>query len=152
FPLVSLRREPGHRSFRALLASGAVTDAPSRHLTLFPFVFWRDDVEHGSQLGVLPFYLRLDGFFGWEEMETIAFPLWLRVRSGGVARRFHPFPFVSTVRSAPADRPVDGSAPGATGASGFRVWPFFGITDVPGREHTHYVLWPFWIDQERWAA
>lgn len=161
FPIASLRREPGQRSARLLLFSGQVGDAPSERFTLFPLIFWRRDLEHGGRLGVLPFFLRQNDLFGFDELETVAFPLWLRVRSEGVERRFHPFPFVSTVRGAAAEAapaaaalPDDaGAAPpdAAASASGVRIWPLFGFTDIPGRERTRYVLWPFWIDQERWV-
>lgn len=160
FPLASARREPGHRTVRVLLASGHAAEGGTRGFTLLPFVFWREPAPDAGRLGVLPFYLDAAGLFGFDEVQAIAFPLWLRLRSGGVERRFHPFPFVSTVRGVPAESADAPAAPGAGAGSatpaggapsGLRVWPLFGVTDVPGREHTRYVLWPFWIDQERWV-
>jgi len=139
FPLVALRREPGFRSARLLLLSGQHDDGATDRLALFPLLFWRRQVAYGASLGILPWFLRQDQRFGFDEVDTIAFPLWLRVRSGGVDRRFHPFPFVSTVRGAGRD------------ASGLRIWPLAGCTDIPGQERTRYALWPLWIDQDRWT-
>lgn len=137
FPLAALRREPDLNTLRVLLLSIRLAADEKDRLTLFPFLFWRRHVEVGSRFGLLPFYLAQNDRFGFDTVEIVAFPLWLRVGFGGVERRFHPFPFVST---------VSGSRPGTRGV---RVWPLAGFTEIPGEQRTRFFLWPFWIDQER---
>lgn len=137
FPLAALRREGGVDTVRLLLLSIRRGSDENDRLTLFPLLFWRRHVDAGSRFGLLPFYLAQDHRFGFDAVETVAFPLWLRVVSGGVERRFHPFPFVSS---------VSGSRPGTRG---LRVWPLAGFTDIPDEQRTRFLFWPFWIDQER---
>ena len=68
----------------------------------------------------------------------LMFPAYLRVDEPGVDRRYTPFPFVSHV--------------GGELGSGFRVWPFWGDTEIRGQQHTRYVMWPFAIQSERLVA
>lgn len=136
FPLASVRRQPGYDSIRFLLLShrsspGGDTSA----FTLFPFVYYRHDAEHGTRGGVLPFYLDLEDFLGYERVQAVLFPAYLRLVEPRVERRFYLFPFVSTV--------------GGADGSGVRVWPFFGTKTIAGRERSGYVLWPFYVHSER---
>src|SRR5436309_10238805 len=63
------------------------------------------------------------------------FPAYLRVDEPGVTRRFAPFPFFSTV--------------GGPLGRGVRFWPFYGETEIAGRQHTRYAPWPFRVRSER---
>jgi hypothetical protein len=138
FPLAAARVEPGYESVRFLLFRHVVRENGARDTTLFPVATWRVDPEHGRSVALLPLFARLHGFLGFDEVAAVLFPLWLRVESAGVSRRWHPFPFVSTVSGG--------------GAHGLRLWPLWGDVDIPGREHTRFVLWPFYVASERHDA
>jgi hypothetical protein len=150
YPLASSRWEEGYQSFRLLLftyrsapepgtphppgAPPPPATWPSR-FTLFPFVFYRHHPERGTRLSVLPFYLDLDDFLGYEHVQAVLFPAYLRLDEPRVERRFYAFPFVSTL--------------GGADGHGVRVWPFYGTKEITGRERTRYVLWPFHIRSAR---
>jgi hypothetical protein len=149
YPLASTRWTDDYQSFRFLLftyrtsptgSSGPAGERPpperwSSRMTLFPFVFYRHEPEAGTRLSVLPFWLDLDDFLGYEHVRAVMFPGYLALTEPRVERRFYGFPFVSTV--------------GGPDGRGFRLWPFFGTKDIVDREHTRYVLWPFYIRSER---
>jgi hypothetical protein len=145
FPLASTRWQGDYQTFRFLLFSYSNRPEPSartgpggnwtNRFELFPFVYYRYSPEQGTRFGVLPFYLDIPDFYGFDEVKTVAFPAYLRVTGPRVERRFYPFPFVSSVGG------VDGR--------GFRVWPFYGTTEIAGEERTSYVMWPFHIRRER---
>jgi hypothetical protein len=149
YPLAATRWRDDYQSLRFLLftyRSEARTPPPDAQpspspppawrtrFTLFPLVYYREDAAGVPRLSVLPFWLRLDDFFGWDEVRAVMFPAYVRLTDGRVDRRFYGFPFVSTVSGA------DGR--------GVRVWPFWGTEEVVGRERTRYVLWPFHIRSE----
>lgn len=141
FPLLSARRQENHHSLRFLLLSRTWTaprepaQGATSSFTVFPFVFWRSDPEHGTRGGVLPFYLDLTDVFGYERVRTVLFPAYLALDEPQVERRFYGFPVVSTV--------------GGPDGRGWRVWPFYGDTAVAGRERERFVLWPFYVESER---
>jgi hypothetical protein len=148
YPLAASRWQDDYQSFRFLLftyrwrpapaaPAGAAAGEPpeARRITLFPFVFYRRSPEHGTHLSVLPFYLDQPDFLGYERVQAVMFPAYLRLVEPRLERRFYGFPFVSTV--------------GGTDGQGVRVWPFYGTTEIVGQERTRYVLWPFHIRNER---
>jgi hypothetical protein len=135
FPLVTAQRSGAHRSWRFLLFRHAARDGGASDTTLFPLVVWRDDPAQGASRAVLPFWADLHGVLGFDAIQALLFPLWLRVEDQGVARQWHPFPFVSTVTG--------------RGAHGLRLWPFWGETTIPGREASRFVLWPFYVESTR---
>jgi hypothetical protein len=150
YPIASSRWQDGYQSFRFLLFTYRTSpdpDAPHppgelpppetwpSRFTLFPLLWYRHDPASGVRFSVLPFYLSLDDFFGYEHVEAILFPAYLRLTEPRVERRFYGFPFVSTV--------------GGADGSGVRVWPFWGTKEIAGQERTRYVLWPFHIRQDR---
>ena len=136
YPLAASRWEEDYQTFRFLLFTYRTRpSSDTSRFNVFPFVFYRHDPEHSARLSVLPFWLDVDDFFGYEHARAVMFPAYLRVDEPGVVRRFTPFPFVSRV--------------GGELGSGFRVWPFWGDTEIRGQQHTHYVMWPFAIRSER---
>jgi hypothetical protein len=102
--------------------------------SLFPLVYYRRTPEHWG-LSVLPFYMNIDDFLGYQHVTAVMFPAYLRLTEPGVERQYYPFPFLSSV--------------GGPLGHGFRAWPFYGTKEIDGREHTRYVLWPFYIRSEQ---
>jgi hypothetical protein len=150
YPLAASRWQDDYQSFRFLLFTYRTSPTPgaaappgqtppppewTSRFTLFPFVFYRRSPERGTRLSVLPFYLDLDDFLGYEHVTAVMFPAYVRLTEPLIERRYYPFPFVSTV--------------GGPEGSGFRIFPFYGETEIAGREHTSYVLWPFHIRTEK---
>jgi hypothetical protein len=150
YPIAASRWEDDYQSFRFLLftyrthprpgAAPAPGETPppaewTSRFTLFPFVFYRRSPERGTRLSVLPFYLDQDDFLGYDHVTAVMFPLYLRLAEPDVERRYFPFPFVSTV--------------GGAAGHGFRLFPFWGETEIAGRQRTRYVLWPFHVRTEQ---
>ena len=144
FPLISTRWQNGYQTFRFLLFTYSNRPAPkpetraptwATRFELFPFVFYRSSPALGTYFGVLPFYLDMPDFYGFERVRVVLFPAYLRLTEPRLERRFFPFPFVSTV-GGPAGR-------------GFRLWPVYGRKETLGTERTSYILWPFHIRRER---
>lgn len=141
YPLAAIRREPGYQSARFVLltfragpdpdAGDAPARAWRRRFTLFPLVFYRQSADGERRLGVLPFYLDLEEFFGYERVTTVMFPVYLRLSEPRLVRHFFPFPFLSAF--------------GGADGRGLRLWPLWGDTEIAGRERVRYVLWPFHI-------
>lgn len=152
YPLAASRWQEEYQSFRLLLFNYRKVPPPDAPATpgevppakewrtrssLFPFFFFRRSPERGVQLSVLPFYLDLDDVLGYQRMKAVMFPAYLRLDEPRLERRWYGFPFVSTV--------------GGADGSGFRVWPFYGHTEIAARERSRYVLWPFHIRTERFV-
>src|SRR5206468_2747038 len=144
FPLISTRWQNDYQTFRFLLFTYSNRPAPkpetraptwATRFELFPFVFYRSSPALGTYFGVLPFYLDMPDFYGFERVRVVLFPAYLRLTEPRLERRFFPFPFVSTV-GGPAGR-------------GFRLWPVYGRKETLGTERTSYILWPFHIRRER---
>jgi hypothetical protein len=107
------------------------TAPAAREFTVFPFVFFRQSPETGTSLSVVPFYANLPRLLGYERVQMVLFPLYLRLVEPLSERRWLPFPFLSRV--------------GGRLGSGFRAWPLFGHTVIGSRSETRYFVWPFWI-------
>jgi len=143
YPLAASRWRDDYLSFRLLLFTYRSTPADrergapppggewTSRFTLFPFVFYRASPTRGVRLSVFPFYMDVDDFLGYQRVQAILFPAYLRVVEARLERRFYAFPFVSTL--------------GGADGRGFHVWPFYGDKEVVGRYHTRFVLWPFHI-------
>lgn len=129
----ALRWEGGTRRFASLF--GLLTfEAPpraGRRFTLFPLVFWRERPDGRSSLAVLPFYADLPGFFGYDRVQSVLFPLWLRLSEGRHRRTWIGFPFLSRIVG--------------PGAKGLRLWPIYGYTRLGRHERSTYVLWPLYV-------
>jgi hypothetical protein len=147
YPLMATRWQDDYQAFRFLLftyrarppAAAKGADTPPEEWTsrfnLFPFVFYRHSPAHGTRLAVVPFYLDLDDFLGYEHVKMVMFPAYLRLTEPRVEHRWYGFPFVSTV--------------GGPDGRGVRVFPFYGDSEIAGVERTRYVMWPFHIREER---
>ena len=150
YPLAASRWQDDYQSFRFLLftyrthprpgATSAPGETPppaewTSRFTLFPLVWYRRSPDRGTRLAVLPFYLDLDDFLGYERVTAIMFPAYLRLVEPDVERRWYGFPFVSTV--------------GGSAGSGFRLFPVWGHTEIAGRQRTRWIAWPFHIRTER---
>ena len=144
FPLISTRWLEDYHTFRFLLFTYSNRPAPkaesrtpawTSRFELFPFVFYRSSPARGTYFGILPFYLDMPDFYGFDRFRAVMLPAYLRLTDPRVERRFFPFPFVSTV--------------GGPDGRGFRLWPIYGRTERVGTERTSYILWPFHIRRER---
>lgn len=125
--LVNYRSEPARRP-----------DQPDRRFTIFPLVFYRSSRTLGSSLSVLPFYANVRDFLGYERVQMLLFPFYLRLQEPLVARTWMPFPFY-------------GRTTGTLGR-GVRVWPFYGWEQVGEESRFQYIMWPFYITQERYFS
>lgn len=105
-----------------------------RRFTIFPFVFYRHSPLRGGQLSVLPFYADVDDFFGYQRIQMLLFPLYLRLEEALTTRTWLPFPFVSWS--------------GGTLGRGYRIWPLYGWNQDGEAARYTYVLWPFYVARE----
>jgi len=79
-----------------------------------------------------PFYGNMKGFLAWEEVRFVLFPFFARTKKLTGTQTTHwlwPFFGYSEGRG-----------------EGWHFWPFYGRWQVPGREQSRYILWPFWND------
>lgn len=118
--LISYRSQPARRP-----------DQWDRRFTIFPLVFYRYSHVLGTQLSVLPFYADLRDFWGYERVQMIMFPLYLRLQLPLVERTWMPFPFYART--------------GGVLGRGFRVWPLYGWDQVGDQTRFRYIMWPFYI-------
>lgn len=124
FGLISYHTEPARHP-----------DEWDKRFTVFPFVFYRYSHTRGTSLSVLPFYADVRDFFGYERVQMIAFPLYLHLQESLVERTWLPFPFVSWA--------------GGMLGRGVRVFPFYGWDQEGETNRFTYIMWPFYISQER---
>ncbi len=81
-----------------------------------------------------PLWGRLKNVLAWEEVNFVMFPLWAHTRKQTGTQTTHWFwPFFGYSRGR---------------GEGWHLWPFFGEWEVPGRERSSYLLWPFWNQSE----
>ncbi len=141
YPLFVSRWGPEDREYRLLELVSYRTGQPrqpdqsDRRFTIFPIVFYRHSRALGTQLSVLPFYADLRDFLGYERVQMVLFPLYLRLQKPLVERTWMPFPFVSWS--------------GGTLGRGVRVFPFYGWDQEGESERSEYVMWPFYVSRER---
>jgi hypothetical protein len=124
FGLVNYTTQPARRP-----------DEWDERFTAFPFVFYRHSIARGTSLSVLPFYADLRDVFGYERVRMIAFPFYLTLQEPLAERTWMPFPFVSWA--------------GGTLGHGWRVFPFYGWNQDGETNRFTYVMWPFYISDER---
>lgn len=143
YPLLTAERGPDSERLRLALLSyrsrfvGHPTEPPGwrSHLDLYPFVFYRHDPLRGGRISVLPFYVHLEDFLGFSEVRMVAFPAYVMLGEPRVVRRWFLFPFFSAV--------------GGPDGRGVRLWPLWGWREIAGRGRLRFVLWPFYIKEDR---
>ncbi len=121
--LITYRSQPARRA-----------DEWDSRFTIFPLVFYRHSHLLGTRLSVLPFYADVENFLGYERVQMILFPFYLRLKQPLVERTWMPFPFY-------------GRTAGTLG-SGRRIWPLYGWDQVGEQSRFHYILWPFYISSD----
>lgn len=110
-------------------------DEWDRRFDIFPVVFYRYNRTLGASLSVLPFYANLRDFLGYEQVQMILFPFYLRLKEPLLERTWAPFPFYARTSG--------------TLGRGYRVWPFYGWEEIGEEQRFSYIMWPFYIRQER---
>jgi hypothetical protein len=123
-------------TYRTTTADGKTLT--SQRLRAFPFYFYDWEPARGSTASVVPVYADLEDFFGFERVQMVLFPGYLRLRQPLVDRRYLFFPLLGDV--------------GGTLGSGFRVWPFYGRKTLGATYDSGFVLWPFYIWDARTAG
>jgi hypothetical protein len=138
YPLATWQRSADETSVRFLgLGSYVRRDSPpperpyTRELTIFPLVFYHRGPTVGTSLSLIPLYANLENFFGYERVEMLLFPLFLKLHEPLYDRTWLPFPFLSRV--------------GGRAGAGLRVWPLWGHTVLGADYESRYVGWPFYI-------
>jgi len=140
YPLFVSHRDAEGRDDRVLLIryrseNAARPDQWDRRFTIYPFVFYRYSHTLGTSLSVLPFYVNLRDFLGYERVRMILFPLFLRLEEPLLNRTWLPFPFVEWT--------------GGTLGRGFRIFPVYGWEQEGETNRFEYIMWPFYVQQER---
>ena len=97
-------------------ADGRTLEAQRARLLPIYFYDW-DQTEPAGRVSVVPLYADIDDFLGYERIEMVAFPAYLRLKRPSLDRYYYPYPIIS--RDGP---------PG----SGYRLWPF-PLRDRQGR-------------------
>src|SRR5262249_28517877 len=138
YPLASWKQSADETSVRFLgLGSYLRRDSPqaerpyTRELTIFPFVFYHSAPAVGASLSLIPLYANLENFFGYERVQMLLFPLFLKLYEPLYERTWLPFPFFSRV--------------GGRAGAGLRLWPLWGHTVLGADYESRYVGWPFYI-------
>jgi hypothetical protein len=138
YPLATWQQSADETSVRFLgLGSYVRRSSPQaerpykRELTIFPLVFYHSGPAVGTSLSLIPLYANLENFFGYERVQMLLFPLFLKLYEPLYERTWLPFPFLSRV--------------GGRAGSGLRVWPLWGHTVLGADFESRYVGWPFSI-------
>jgi hypothetical protein len=103
----------------------------TREFRFFPIIFYHSGPDTAASLSVVPLYGNLEHFFGYERVQMLLFPLYLRVEQPLYERTWLPFPFFSRV--------------GGRSGEGVRLWPIYGHTVLGSDYESRYVAWPFYI-------
>ncbi|MEZ5412978.1 MAG: hypothetical protein R3F03_01575 [Opitutaceae bacterium] len=104
-------------------------DILPRKFDAWPFWFSRDTgVPETSYRALFPIAGTVKSRFGYNELNWVIFPLYLRSEKSGVVTTSTPWPFIK--RSA------------GNGHVGFALWPLFGRAEKPGAYRKQYYLWP----------
>ena len=139
YPLLTARWQPEEQTttgLGGLLTYRTTTTADGKTLTrqrlrAYPFYFYDWEPERGSVASLVPFYADLEDFLGFERVQMVLFPGYLRLRQPLVDRRYLFFPFLGDV--------------GGPLGSGVRVWPLYGRKTFGATYDSGFVLWPFYI-------
>ncbi|HEX9794711.1 MAG TPA: hypothetical protein VGC54_12080 [Planctomycetota bacterium] len=96
---------------------------------VLPPLFWGGSSSDGKEdyFAFFPFFGTLKNFLTYDEVRFLFFPLWMENRKDGR-------------RSRHVLWPIFGWTTGSE--TGWRVFPLYGQTEVPGRYKASYFLWP----------
>jgi hypothetical protein len=138
YPLATWQRSVDETSVRFLGLGSYVRRASppaerpyARELTIFPLVFYHSGPAVETSLSFVPLYADLENFFGYERVQMLLFPLFLKLYEPLYEKTWLPFPLLSRV--------------GGRAGTGFRVWPLWGHTALGADYESRYVAWPFYI-------
>jgi len=98
-------------------------------LLTLPGIYWSRRADGRTVRAWFPFGGVAESFLSYDRIEFVLFPLWLKTERAGTITHHVLFPFFSV---------TDGG-----GASGGRVWPFYGLSAHEGRYQRRFWLWPF---------
>ncbi len=139
YPLASAADAPDRTDMSLLGGLASYRSGPTWvKARLFPIFFFDWSREKGVDLSILPFYGRFHNQLGFQRIDVVLFPLYLRLTKGLWHRSFYLFPFFGTT--------------GGPGASGFRVWPLYGRRTLGAYHHSGFIAWPFYIWQREERA
>jgi hypothetical protein len=139
YPLLTSRwgvEEQTTRALGGLVTYETRTTTDGRTLTrqslrALPFYFYEWDGEHGGRASLVPFYADIDDIAGYERVQMILFPGYLRLQQPRYDRRYWLYPFYSAV--------------GGPGGSGYALWPAYGRMAVDDTYQGGFVAWPFYV-------
>jgi len=142
YPLMTVRRDPGARSWSILnIINSADDSAGDRHFDVWPFYFSRvTDDPATTYRAFFPIAGEVRDRLFRERIKWRLFPLYFETEANGVIARSYLWPFVRTASGAGVDR--------------FALWPFFGWKRVEGISDQNFAVWPFYyhnrtgLDQE----
>jgi hypothetical protein len=82
----------------------------AQHVKLLPVYFYDwERPEPQGRISVAPLYVDLEDFLGYERIETVLFPAYVRLKTPTLDRYYYPYPIIR--RDGPE-------------GSGYRLWPF----------------------------
>lgn len=123
-------------------ADGRTLEA--QNARLLPIYFYEWDQSHpAGRVSIAPLYVDLEDFYGYERVEMVLFPAYLRLKTPTLDRYYYPYPIIS--RDGP---------PG----SGYRLWPFplrdrqrnrmiERTADADPNEPERLTYFPLWRDE-----
>jgi hypothetical protein len=139
YPLMTSHWGPDEQTTRALgglftYRTSTTSDGKTltgQHLRVLPLYFYDWDGEHGQRASLLPLYGNVENLAGYDRVQMVLFPGYLRLAQPRYDRRYWLFPFYSRV--------------GGAGGSGYDVWPIYGRTAIDDTYRGGFVLWPFYV-------
>ncbi len=102
---------------------------------LFPLYISGNSKKYGPYTSVFPFYGDIYERFGRDEWHYVLFPLYGRTVNKGTTNRNYLYPFFSTTEGEKE--------------SGFQFWPIYGQSAKEGVYSKRFVLWPFFMQEQK---
>ncbi len=87
-----------------------------------------------SSFGIFPLFGKIRGFLGWDELNWVLFPLFVRTVQEGRRHVWAPWPILGWQEGG--------------NTRGFHLWPLFSYSEHIGRSKRTSVLWPIWTSFE----
>lgn len=95
-----------------------------------PFYFQGRDKEGESYVALFPLAGRIHEFFLWDRIDFTLFPLYVRSRLKEIEATSYLWPFYSRTSGPGIER--------------FRIFPFYGYSEMENVGRKTFILWPFW--------